>query len=86
MKIVPDSALRRLATQRLLDPSPIAVERLEHALAGAMKAAEWVRAKRLLALRRELSAQVRDAPKELATLVRAAEIIECEYAHEPRNA
>jgi hypothetical protein len=53
-----------------------AVERLELALVSALKADDWIRAKRLLELRRELSPQFHDSPEVLATLARLADDIE----------
>jgi hypothetical protein len=64
-----------IAKARLLDPSAAAVERLELALVSALKADDWIRAKRVLELRRELS-QLRDSPEVLATLARLADDIE----------
>ncbi len=68
--------MRALARARLLDPSPEAVQRLERALGDALYAAEWERAKRLLAFRCELSPHVRDSQEDVANLAGIAEDIE----------
>ena len=49
------------------------MERLERARVNALKADDWVRAKRLLDLRRELSPRLRDSQEDLATLASLAE-------------
>jgi len=72
----PACTLRRLAAQRLLDPSAEAVARLELALVNAMKSGAWVEAKRFLALRRELSERIGDSEEELATLAKIAQGLE----------
>jgi len=68
--------MRALARARLLDPSPEAVQRLEGAFRDALYAAEWDRAKRLLAFRRELSPHVRDSQEDVADLAGIVEGIE----------
>ena len=52
--------MRALARARLLDRSPESVQHLERALGDALYAADWERAKRLMAFRCELSPHVRD--------------------------
>ena len=70
------SLLRELAWRRLLDPSPAAVERLEQSFFAAMFAAKWNVAKRLLAFRRQVGAQLGDSDETSATLQRIAGLLD----------
>ena len=73
--------IRRLATERLLDPSPEAVERLEYSIADACNRLEVMEAKRLMGYRRRVARKIDDSPERTAVLDKLEKTIDFAFAN-----